>query len=85
MLVVDIKKMCMWVFLISFERITAFQTFVLGNFCIVGYGDCVINCSYKFQRTFFELCTFVVNIMIMCMWSFNGPRINFEKITAFRT
>ena len=32
-----------------------------------------------------ELCIPVVNIMKMCMWIFDGPIINFERITAFRT
>ena len=52
-------------------------------FGIVGYGVCVINCSYSFQWIILKSCTLVVKILKMCMWLFGGARINFDRITAF--
>ena len=84
-LIVDI--MCMWVFdgaEINFDRIMAFRTLViLGNFCIEGYGVCVINSSYSFQWIFLKPCIILVDIMKVGMWIFDGPSINFKRITAF--
>ena len=33
----------------------------------------------------FETLHFAVDILKMCMWGFGGARINFDRITAFRT
>ena len=84
--VVDILKMCMWVFggaRINFDRITALV--ILGNFCIVGYGVCVINSSYSFQWIILKPCILIVDILKMCMWIFAGEKIIFDKIMAFWT
>ena len=51
--------------------------------CIVGYGVCVINSSYSFQWIILKPCILVVDILKMCMWLFDGARINFDRITAF--
>ena len=47
------------------------------------YRVCVINFSFSFQWIFLKLWILVVDIMKMCMWIFDGPRINFVIITAF--
>ena len=79
--------MCMRVFdgaKINFDIITAFQTWSFwATFCIVGYGVCVINSSYSFQWIFLKPCLLVVDILNMCMWVFDGARINFDRITTF--
>ena len=33
---------------------------------------------------FLKLCTHIVNILKMCMWGFDGARINFDRIAAFK-
>ena len=53
-LVMDIMKICIWIFdvaRINFERNTAFRT---SFFCIVWYEVCVIKTSYSFQWIVFE-------------------------------
>ena len=65
--VVDIMKMCMWIFDgggINFDRITVFIT-------------------YNFQWIILKPCIFVVDILEMCIWVFDGARLNFDRITAF--
>ena len=52
-------------------------------FCIAEYGVCVISPSYIFQWIFLKPCILVVNILKMCMWVFDGARINSDKIMAF--
>ena len=32
-----------------------------------------------------KLCILVMGILKMCMWVFDGSRINFDRITAFQT
>ena len=54
-------------------------------FCIVGYGVCVIYSSYSFQWIYHKLCRHIVDILEMCMWIFDGARINFNRSTAFKT
>ena len=84
MLDVDIMKICMWVFdiaRINFERVIAFQ--LQAIFCTVGYGVFVINLSYSFQWIVLKHCMLVVDIMKICIWIIDGPRINFESIMAF--
>ena len=57
-------------FLVELELIlTELQPFklILGNFCIVGYGVCVINSSYSFQWIILKPCILVVDILKMCM------------------
>ena len=49
------------------------------------YRVCVINSSHSFQWIFLKPCISVVDILKMCMWVFSGARINFDRITAFRT
>ena len=63
--IVDILKMCMWVFdgyRINYDRLMAFQTKIIFGSCFtVGYGVCVINFSYSFLwmsqilQTYFRL------------------------------
>ena len=49
------------------------------------YGiECVIS-SNSFQWIFLKPCIPVVDILKMCMWDFDGARINFDRITAFQT
>ena len=52
-------------------------------FCKVGYGVCVINPSYSFQCIFLKPCTLVVDIMNICMWTFDGPIITLREIRPF--
>ena len=47
------------------------------------YRVCVINFSYSFRWILLKPCILVVDIMNLCMWVFDGPRINFERITDF--
>ena len=64
--------MCMWMFddpRMNFERVDG-----LLNFCTVGYGVCVINTSYSFQRKFLKLCRHIADILKMCMWVFDGDK-----------
>ena len=49
------------------------------------YKVCVINSSYSFQWIFLKPCIVVVDIMKMCIWVFDGARINSDRITAFQT
>ena len=49
------------------------------------YRVCVINSSHSFLWIFLKPCISVVDILKMCMWVFGGARINFDRITAFRT
>ena len=49
------------------------------------YRVCVINSSHSFQWIILKPCISVVDILKMCMWVFGGARINFDRITAFRT
>ena len=83
----DILKMCMWVWIELGWILIELRPFELSHFwqlfCMVGYGVCVINYSYSFQRMFFKLCRHIGDILKMCMWVFDGARINFERITAF--
>ena len=51
---------------------------ILAAFCLLGYGVCVINSFYSFQWLFFKHCRHIVNILKMCMWVFDGARINFD-------
>ena len=47
--------------------------------------SCVISSSYSFQWMFLRLCRHIVDILKMCMWVFDGARIDFDRITAFQT
>ena len=38
-----------------------------------------------FQWIFLKLCILVVDLLKMCMWVFDGAKVNFDRITAFRT
>ena len=49
------------------------------------YRVCVINSSHSFKWIFLKPCISVVDILKMCIWVFGGARINFDRITAFRT
>ena len=46
------------------------------------YRVCVINSS-QFSMGLLKPCLLFVDIMKMCMWSFGGDKINFDKIMAF--
>ena len=48
------------------------------------YRVCVINSSCSFQWTFLKPCIPVVDILKICMWVFDGARINFDRIAAYR-
>ena len=41
------------------------------------YRVCVINSSYSCQWIFLKPCILIVDIMKMCMWIFDGARINY--------
>ena len=47
------------------------------------YRVCVINSSHTFQWVFLKPYILFVDIMKMCMWSFGGDKIIFDRITAF--
>ena len=49
------------------------------------YRVCVINFSHSFQWIFLKPCIPTVDILKMCMWVFDGARINFDRIIAYRT
>ena len=72
--------MCLWIFdgdMINFDRITAFSTSLFkAIFSIVGYGICASNFSYSFQCMLFKHCTHIMDILKVCMWIFDGARIN---------
>ena len=46
------------------------------------YRASVFN-SNSFHWIFFKPCILVVDIMMMCLWVFDGARINFKRITVF--
>ena len=48
------------------------------------YTVCVINSSHSFQWIFLKPCIPVRDILKMCMWVFNGARINFDSLTAYQ-
>ena len=79
---------CACEFLIELELIlTELRLFKLRYFwellCPVGYVVCIINFFDRFQWMFLKHCRHSVNILEMCMWVFDGARINFDRITAF--
>ena len=39
----------------------------------------------SFKLIFLKPCILVVHVMKMCMWDFDGARINFKRITTFRS
>ena len=47
------------------------------------YRVCLINSSHSFQWVCLKSCILFVDIMKMCMWSFGGDKIIFDRITAF--
>ena len=49
------------------------------------YRVCVINSSHNIQWILFKPCIKLADILKMCMWVFDGARINVDRITAFRT
>ena len=53
-------------------------------FCIVGYGVCVINCSYSFQWIILKSCILVTDILKMCKWIFADQKIMLTKSRHFR-
>ena len=71
----------------------ALMTTVRGNKICPCLPDCLclsvalygIHYPHSFQWIFLIPCILVVDIMKMCMWIFDGARINFDRITAFRT
>ena len=46
---------------------------------------CVINSSQSFQAINLKLCTYIKNILKMCMRIFADEKMIFDKITAFST
>ena len=50
-------------------------------FCTVRYGVCVINSSWMFRN----FCRHIVNLLKMSLWVFDGARINFDRISTFKT
>ena len=78
--------MCLWVLMeleLILTELRPLNLVILGNFCIVGYCDCVINSSHSFLWIFLKPCILVVDIMKTFMWVFDGARVNFDRITAF--
>ena len=71
------------VLMVFFMRLELILTVIFGSFCAVGYGDCIINSCYSFQCVFLKLCRHIVDILKMCIWAFDGDKINFDRITAF--
>ena len=51
-------------------------------FLIIGYRVCLINSSHSFQWIFLNLFILFVNIMKMCMWSFD--KIILAKLQPFK-
>ena len=47
------------------------------------YIDCLIKYSHSFQWVCLKSCILFVDIKKMCMWSFGGDKIIFDRITAF--
>ena len=45
------------------------------------YRVCVINSSHSFQWIFLKPCVHVVDILKMCMWVFDGAKINFDSLS----
>ena len=39
--------------------------------------------STVFKGSFFKACIHCVDIMKMCMWSFDGYKFKFDKVTGF--
>ena len=61
--------------------------FKLSHFCqlvcTVGYRVCVISCYCSFQWMFLKHYRHIVDILKVCMWTFGGARIDYDRITAF--
>ena len=53
-------------------------------FGIVGYGVCVINSSYSFQRIILKPCILIADILKMCKWIFADQKIMLTKSRHFR-
>ena len=81
--------MCMWVFndaKINFEELQPLELSHFRQlFCNIGYGVCVINSSYNFQWIILKPCILLMDLLKMCLLVFDGAKIYFDKITAFRT
>ena len=58
---------------------------IFGNFFffIVGSGVCVSSSSYSFQSMFCKRSRYIVDILEICMWVFDGARLNFDRIVGF--
>ena len=52
-------------------------------FCNVGCGVCVINFFYRFQCIFLKPCRFIVSIMKMCIWTFDGLEVSWRELWPF--
>ena len=50
---------------------------------LCGIEFLVIYSSHSFQCIFLKPCIPVVDILKMCMWIFDGARINIDRITTF--
>ena len=70
-----------------FDRITAYRTLViLGNFLHCRVWSLCNQLLLQFSADHFETlqtCCAHIEDVKMCMWLFDGTRINFDKITAF--
>ena len=44
--------------------------------------EIVYSTTRSFQLLFLKLCNRIVDILMMCMWGFDGARINFNRIMA---
>ena len=79
-------KMCMS-FVMELElilrRLWPLKLSHFRQFCIVGYGVCVINSSYNFHWTFLKLCLLVADIIKMCMWILMVKELISKELRAF--
>ena len=79
--IMDILKMCMWV-------LDGACLSVCPSVCPCIHHTlwnrvCGINSWNSFHSIFLKPCILVVDIMKMCMWIFDGARLNFDRITSF--
>ena len=66
-------------------KLSQFFFFFFFFFLLCRYAVCVIKFSYSFQWMFLKLCRHTVDILKICMWSFDGTGINSDRMTAFQT
>ena len=60
-----------------------FNLVMLGSFYMIGYGVYVIISPHSFQWIVFKPCIHLVNLLKMCIWSFDEDEINIDRIIVF--